>query len=333
MRKGITHQPLGITIVLFTLLVLFFQGRHVLSPMAAEAAAANLTPLGSVLGGWFAGLPWIEAVVSVVLILLTAIVITRTVSRNLVFAARTYVFLIFLAVVGYGIFIRSGNLPVVLSAYLLARASECFAAAFRRTAHMYDSFRGAVMLGITPLLYAPAAVYLLLLPLAMPIYMRGWRETAVGFTGLLLPMLVCAYVMWALGNPFTEYFTGLFAQLSTPGGGLPLTEVASPAEIARTVLVALVAIGVVMSLGTYARNARMIRTRAFRIYLFMIFFMLSAVGGMALPCASVGDLPLLAVPVSVVAAEYFSRYTGATANILYISTLIAAMAYNILLVF
>ena len=332
MKNRITRQPLGITIVLSTLLLLFFQGRHVLWPVKAEAAAENLTPLGGAIAGWFEGLPWVEAGMSVVLILLTAIVITRLVSRNLVFPTRTYVFLIFLAVVGYGIFIRSGNLPVVLSAYLLARASECFAAAFRRTAHMYNSFRGALMLGMVPLLYAPAAVYVLLLPLAMPIYMRGVRETIVGFTGLALPTLVYAYVMWALGEPFTEYFTDLFAQLMTPGGRLPLIDLTSHAGIARIVLMALVAAGVVMSLGTYIVNARMIRTRAFRIYLFMIFFMLVGIGGMALPCASVGDLPLVALPVSVVAAEYFSRYVGVTANILYISTILAAVAYNILLI-
>lgn len=332
MKNGITRQPLGITIVLFTLLVLFFQGRHILWPAAAEAPVANLTPLGRMIVGWFEGLPWVEAAVSVILILFTAVVITRLVSRNLVFAARTYVFLIFLAIVGYGIFIRSGNLPVVLAAYLLAKASECFASAFRRTARMADSFRGAVMLGIAPLLYVPATAYIVLLPFAMAIYMRGWRETVVGFTGLVLPTLVYAYVMWALGEPFTEYFIELFTQLMTSGGGLPFIDTSSPAGIARIALITLIAAGIVMSLGTYARNARMIRTRAFRIYLFMIFFMLTVIGGMALPCASVGDLPLVALPVSVVAAEYFSRYTGTTASVIYISTILVAVAYNILLI-
>ena len=332
MKNGITRQPLGVTIVLFTLLVLFFQLRHILLPVAAETAVANLTPLGSVVGGWFEGLPWVEAVVSVVLTLLTAIVITRLVSRNLVFPARPYVFLIFLAAAGYSIFIRSGNLSAVLSAYLLARASEYFASAFRRTARMYDSFRGAVMLGIAPMLYAPATVYMLLLPLAMAVYMRGWRETVVGFAGLMLPMLVYSYLMWALGTPFTEYFTDLFAQLTTYGGGLPFIDMTSPAGIARIALMALIAAGVMMSLRTFILNGRMIRTRAFRIYLFMIFFMLAGCGGMALPCASVGDLPLLALPVSVVAAEYFSRHISIVAKILYILTILGAVVYNILLI-
>lgn len=332
MKNGITRQPLGITIVLFTLLLLFFWGRHITGPLPAEAAVPNLTPFGSVVSSWFAGLEWLEAVVSVFVVFLTAIVVTRLVSRNLVFPARTYVFLIFFAIVGYGVFIRTGNLPAVLAGYLLARASECFASAFRRSARMIDSFRGALLLGIAPLFYAPAAMYMLLLPLAMPVYMRGGRETVVGFVGLAFPMLAYAYVMWALGEPFTGYFTDLYGQLSAPGDGLPFIDMATPAGIARMLLMALVAAGLVMSLGTYIMNAGMIRTRAFRIYLFMIFFMLAGIGGLLLPCASAGDLPLLALPVSVVASEYFSRYTGTVASLIYISTIVVAVAYNILLI-
>jgi hypothetical protein len=300
--------------------------------MQTEVVAANLTPLGSAITRWLDGLPWLEAVASIVLILLTAIVITRLISRNLVFPARTYVFLIFLAIIGYGIFIRSGNFTAILSAFLLARASECFAAAFRRTANMYDSFRGALMLGLAPMFYAPATIYIILLPIATLVYMRGWRETVVGFAGLALPILTYSYIRWTSGRPFTEYFTDLYAQLTTPTIGVSFIDTTSTVGIARMVLISIVAAGVVVSLWTHIRNAGMIRTRAFRIYLYMICFMLVAIGGIMLPCASVGDMPLIALPVSVVASEYFSRYTGTIASIIYISMTLVAMSYNILLI-
>ena len=331
MKKGITRQPLGITIVLFSILLLFFHMRHLVSPAPEEAAVPNPAPFGKAVSSWFAGLPYLEMAAGIIIVLLTAIVITRLVSRNLVFPARTYVFLIFFAIAGYGIFIRSGNLPAVFAAYLIAKASENFASAFKRSARMTDSFKGALLLGLAPLFHAPAAVYMLLLPVAMPVYMRGWRETIVGFSGLVLPMLAYSYVMWPLGEPFGGYFNGLYESLASPGAGLPFIDIGSAAGIARILLILLLAAGVVMSLGTYILNAQMIRTRAFRIYLYMIFFMFAGIGGMFLPCASVGDLALLALPVSVVAAEYFSRYTGLASNLIYISTISTAVVYNVLL--
>lgn len=329
MNNRITKQPLSVTLVLCSLLAVLFWFRHLFYPLAAEAPVANLMPFGGAIARWLDGMPMLEALLSLLAVYLTVISLTRLISRNIVFSARTYVYLVFFIIAGYGLCIRTGNLPAVLAAYLTARASECFSSAFRRTARMGDSFRGAFLLGLAPLFYAPAAVYLLLVPIAMPVYMRGWRETAVAFAGLLLPMFAYSYVTWAAGEPFLKLYTDVIATLGTSAPASGLFDIASPVGILRLSTAVLLAAAAVISLVAFFGAARQIRTRAYRIYLYMLMFMLLAVGTMLLPCASPGDLPLTAVPLSVVGTFFFSRFEGRFAAIFYTLTIVCAIAYNL----
>lgn len=333
MKYGITKQPLSVTLVLFSVLALLFWFRHLFIPMAAETAALNPMPFGGAISQWLAPYPYAEAALSLLVLYLTAISVTRLVSRNLLFPARTYVFLILMLIAGYGLFIRSGNLPAVVAAWLTAQASEYFASSFRRTARLSDSFRGALLLGCAPLFYAPATIYLLLMPVAMPIYMRGWRESIVALVGMLFPVFAFSYVTWAAGEPFLALYTDIADTLLSRGTLAPLCDVGSAEGIARVFTAAMLVVAVLLSIATFVMSARQIRTRAYRIYLYMLLFLLLSVAGLALPCASVGDLPLVAMPVAIVATFYFSRFEGRFPAIIYALTIAGAVVCNLLPIF
>jgi hypothetical protein len=320
---------LGTTLVVFSLLIGLFWVRHLFFPAAAEAPTPNPMPAGAAIQRLLAGREWIEAALSLAFICLVVIVVTRLVSRNLVFATRTHVFLIFFALAGFGLFIRGGNLPAIAATYLVARGSEFFAVSFRRASQPGNLFGGAMLIGLAPLLYAPAAIYAVMVPLAMPIYMRNRREAVVALAGLLLPTFAWAYVWWGLGRPFGELY-GLIAQALTTRVAAPPVDLREAVDILRLASAALIAACTVLSLGSFVIEARQIRTRAYRIHVYMIFLLVVACGGMALPCASVGDLPLIALPVSVVAASWFSRHNGRFSTILYLITILCVVVCNVM---
>lgn len=54
-----------------------------------------------------------------------------------------------------------------------------------------------------PLVYAPALPLLLLLPLAVLLFRRTFREVVVATAGLLLPIFTACYVSWGSGAEFT----------------------------------------------------------------------------------------------------------------------------------
>lgn len=329
MKNTITRQPLSITIVIFTLLVLFFWGRHLFFPLAVEAAVANNTPFGGALNNWLTPYPYVEAALCLVFTYLSVLVVTRIVVRNLVFPARTHIFVVLFAVAGFGFYIVNGALPSVLAAYLLARACEYFTVSFRRSAHFGPVFGGALMLGLAPLLYAPSAVYVLLLPVALSVYMRRGREAMVALFGLLLPVTAYAYVMWAMGEPFLQPFADIYAAIVSPAQSI-FTLDFTPAGIARLATAAVLGVILLFSLATFAAHARTMRTRAYRIYLFFVFFLLISAGSMFLPSASAANLPLAALPVCVVGSQYFSQYSGKAPTIIYMLLLAASVAANLI---
>ncbi len=309
MNLNLTRQSLGSTLVLFTLLMGLFWVRHLSASLPAEAAVANPMPLGRLIDVAARGIEWIHAAVSLIFIYMTAIRVTRLVVRNLVFQVRTHAFLPLLAVAGFGIFIRDGNSAAVVAMYLLTRGSDYFASSFRRTARAGDVFGGGLMFGLAPLFYAPAAFYLIMIPVAMPIYMRSLRETVLALVGALLPAFAWFYILWATERGFVW-----------PDMHYILPEVG----IARLVVAGLVVALVMVSLVSFMSDASRIRTRAYRIHLYMICFLVAGLAGWR----SAGDLPLVAVPVSVVAASWFSRHDGVVPKAAYLLAILAAVAAN-----
>lgn len=64
-------------------------------------------------------------------------------------------------------------------------------------------FRASLYLGLLPLVYAPATPLVLILPLAILLFRRTFREVVVAAAGLILPVLTACYVSWGAGEEFT----------------------------------------------------------------------------------------------------------------------------------
>lgn len=318
MKNTILRQPLWVTIGIFTLLLGLFWVNHLTSAISAQSAIYNPAPFGQAVNSWIAGSPYIDAAMSILLTFMTALVLTRIISRNLVFPARTYIFITIYVAICYGFFIHNDTLPVAIAAYLVAKGAEYLAASFRRSVSFSELFRSGFVLGLAPLFYAPSVIYILLLFIAIPVYLRTVREAFVGLTGLILPILTYSYIMWGTGDPFLQPLITLWDAVTNDGGGfMPPFYPHSPAGFLRLSAAAAVIAALVLSLGTFVLNPRGMRTRALRIYSFFVFFLLIAGIAMFLPCASTGDLPLTAIPASVVGSHYFSRHPGIPATILY----------------
>ncbi len=285
----ITRWSLGATLILFVLLVALFWGRHLWNIEFGEE--------------------WIHAGVSLAAVFMAAYSASRIVLRNLVFAVRTHVFLPLMVIIGFGIIFADEGGGAAVSMFLVTRGGEYFASAFRRTARPGDLFGGGLMMGLAPLACTEAAVFLALIPIAMIVYMRNFRETLLAFTGAALPIFARWYVGWATGEGWTPHFP----MLELPELGLR-----------QMILGGLLAAGVVVSLGSFVFDRRRIRTRAYRIHIYLFFWLIVSFAGFR----NGGDFALIAVPAGVIAASWFSRHEGVVAQVFYISMLIMAVVAN-----
>ncbi|MCC8035489.1 MAG: hypothetical protein LIO77_06115 [Rikenellaceae bacterium] len=350
MQTDVTMQSFGATIVQFLLLAALFWASS-LCGIAGTAgdAAMSLTYAaeeGSFLPGFYINgalshYPAAAGALTLLLIFVNAFLITKTVSRNLVYATRTYLPAIFYLLVACGICFPVYDLSAVVAAWLLVQASIAFISSFVRSDSFGSTFKGAFFIGITPLLDPPNAIYLLMIPAAMAIFRRGGRETFVALIGSLLPALFTAYIWWACGNEFTGLFVDIWREFTAGfpqsiGGraaglsGAAAALASTPAGIARLLTTGLLAVTLIMSAVGFFTMSSDMRTRAYKIHIYAIWFLLLAVISLALPSGGSGNFPVLAIPAAILAPVFFVKHRSPVPTILYILLVASAAAASII---
>lgn len=313
--------------VLFALLLAVFWGRHILLPLPQEGLAAFATPLGGWINGLADKLNEFRLLPAMVMIFVNAIMVTRIMTNNMVLAVRTYVSAIIYLIVSCGIFVSDNMLCAALSAYLLIRASQLFIVGFRRALSFDLFFRGAFLVGVSVLIYAPSAVMLLLLPIALRVFRRNGRESFIAFGGLLTPILLYVYICWAAGYSAGETLYGIYGCLINSVG----YNILSPdMGIARMFFMGVLILITSISIGTYTAHVRTMRNKASRIYIFFIYVLVISLGMMAMPCRSSADYAILALPLAVITPAFFVKNTGNVALLLWVLLLGSVIAANIL---
>jgi hypothetical protein len=257
----------------------------------------------------------------------TAVVLVNIIRRGIVFDARNSAPALLFVVMFCGLYVGRDYLALSIATYLLLKGSQYFASAFVRDNSFNFMFLGAWLVGCAPLVFAPAVIFMLLIPLACIIFMRSWRETLVALFGMLLPILMCAYVLWAIGEGFTEIFVSMRDILLAPYTSFKVTAVNIPllAYAGLCLLLALV------SVVSFILKQGEMRTRAYKIYVYMAYFLLIALLGLVFTCHSADMLMLAAAPLSVVVTGFFSRFKGWLPTLLYILLLLFPVAYRLYL--
>lgn len=326
-NTDIIRQPLSITLLLIILLLGVSGARYAAFPYPEESFPALNMPLGGIVAGLQNSYPLVCTIIALALLFVNSIMISRTVSRHMMYAVRTYLPSVFYIIVSAGIFFTCADLNVVIACFLLIRACELYISSFKR-AHMFNSiFRASLLLGLTPLFYGPSVVFIFLLPLAIRIFRRSARESIVGIAALLLPSLLCAYVLWALGLGFSSLFTTFWEILSTNS---PFMFTVNAISILMMTVAGLIILLIFLSLGTFLNMAGDMRTRALKIYISAFWVLVISLGGILLPCGSPAMLAMSAIPAGVLIPAFFARHTGWVPAALYVLLIVSVLALNLL---
>ena len=325
MRIDIIRQPLGLTFVLVTALLVLFWSREGAFLMSVEQISVPTGPLGT----WFDNLisPYgrLRTVLACTALFLTAFQITRIVTRNMVLVVRTYQPALFFILVSCGFFLPQSSLSIALAAFLVSRGAELMIAGFQRRATYDKFFRAGLVLGLAPLFFAPAIISFPMLIGGVIFFRRGWRETIVGIAAFALPFATYSYAGWMSGAPF-DVLLWLMTDALTRNSGFDLW---ADAGIARLAATALLAVLTVLSIATFTIHMKQMRTRPRRVLSYFIWVLALCAGCFFLPCASPADWTLLAVPVAVIAPNYFVRYRGIVPALLYLLLLFEVIGIDI----
>lgn len=327
MKIDVMKQPLSLTLVLFGLLATLFCLRATTWPVAEELSVGSAMPIASFIQRFSANFPTVSLCISVLLAFYNGLAISRTMSRHMVLAGRTYIPITLYLIISFGIWFAGTDLACMIAASLFVRATDYFLASYVRHTTFDLTFKGSLLIGIMTLVYPPAAVYIIIIPLGLPIFKRRGREIVTSLFGALFPVIIYAYIMWILDYGFIETFISLWEQLGTPAG-LPPIAFNTVTNIMRLVCIGLVVLLAMSGLASFAIFSGKMRTRGRTIFTYFILVLAVACCTFLIPATGIGSLAIMAIPLVIIIPAAFAHIPGWFTGTLYILMLLSVTALN-----
>ena len=220
------------------------------------------------------------------------------------------------------------SLSAYLGAWLMTVALKNIAKAYKRSFSFGPVFMASFMIGVLPLLYAPFAVLLLVLPVVWILTKRTSRELLVGMLGALLPLFATAYVDWVRGG----YFGSVYRRLGAEFCRESLLQSPSLGALQITVMALWMALAVTFSLGVVA-SSRFMRSKArvtgyIHIILLGVLCCTMSMGGSGLVV-----VPALAVLLAQLSPKAFGKSFASLSSAVYLLFAATAVCYTISLFF
>ncbi len=320
-----TRPGLFRSVVYFLLLLALFRLRAYAGGETGTGLE-EMMPLGRWLADLFEGRAvWRETMLAL-LSLLNAFYITRILSQNLIYLERTYVPALIYGMIALGYAVSEATPATLTAAFLLIFALDNLIRSYRRESHPGYFLNASVALGLMALLYAPAAVLGLLLPVGLVLFKQNWRGAATAVIGFLLPLFFCSYVLWGMGGDFGETARQIGDRLTAPAAGESPISWMQPWDYALAGLLVLLTVVAPVHLFTGRTSMRRRSVRGHTLF----FWTLVLVAGMTvLPTRSLDLLPIAAVPLAALIPACFNRRSGWWPNLLFALMLGSVILYNL----
>ena len=328
MGINLARQSLGWPFVWVTLLLLLFCGRGTTYPVELTASYVRDMPLGEMLAGLAARMPVLCSYISIFLVLLNTVLITSIVSRNMIYTDKMFMPAVIYVVVSCGNYFGGEAIVGIVASWLVICSCSLTINSFRRQKQYGKTFLAAIMLGALPLIYPPAVVFAVMIPVSLAVFRKDWHEAVISITGYVLPFVIASYIYWGMGEPFSYLGLAFYGTLLSCA-----EQAAFIGDFVRPDLLVfwgVTAITATVSIFIFFNRAPLMRTRPYKSYIFFIWLLVASAVLFAAPCRSVNDFPLIAVPLSVVMPMFFSRQEGWVTNITYLAFTISVVMFNAL---
>ncbi|MDR2882273.1 MAG: hypothetical protein LBU98_00610 [Alistipes sp.] len=320
-----SRQSLIVSVLLCALLAALFVARWRLAPYALEAPCEGGMPLAAALTRFTVAHGWWAAACAAVVVGWTLLLVVQLSVKYAPASSRNYLPpQIFLVVAG-GVAIAGEALAALLAAWFLVLSVRQFVFSFHKGYSFTELFHAGFWLGLVPLLYAPAAVWVVPVAVsALIVFRRLFREGVVCLAGVALPLPAAGFVHWAMGGEAGYIWQEVWrctVEQPDVAFSLPFTTIAVALPVA-----ALVASALVRAAGM--RNN--IRKTPWKFVAFTALVLLWMAGSAALPGTSTTLAALWGVPCSVILPYAFAGHGAGASTAIYSLILAAVLALHLL---
>ena len=319
-KIDITRQPL--LLALATSLALTVLGLLFRLPFAAPLPEVSIeTPLGALLAEFQRSHNGVSVVVVFLTAITSAYLVTRSSVRHNLYTRRTYIAMVMFSLCTCCLFGCEEWLRSWATLLALQLAFRNFESGFRRSYAFGEMFRGAFFLGLVPLLYAPVATVLLLLPLLVFLFHRPAREVPVIAVGACLPLAISSYVGWGRGYELGYVAERTIAAITAESG----YTLFGGAQLFDLLAMGAVLFVVLMSLGVYMIELGALKFKARRIHVFYIALAATILASALAAGSDCCTWLLLSLPIAVSMPLLFVRAEVRFSMVTYIALVTLAV--------
>ena len=308
------RQTPVVSILTMLLLIAAAFVRFAVAPYGDELVVGGLALLGEWVDAFQSQHPVWGWVFSAMLTFATGVTVGRVATSFSLYRVRTTIAMPLYAIISCGLFISMNSLAVALASYFVAQSIRYLCGGYVRGTHLNYSFYAGLCLGMAPLFYAPASLFVLLLPIAIAMFGFSWREVVVMTVGLVLPLTVACYVGWLCGGEFMTPVQGVVEALVAPSG---YTLWASEPVVAL-LMIGLLLFAVICGVAAFAGDTRSVAVRPRTIFTFHIAAFVVALLAFALPSANVGLYSLAGLSASVLIPSMLVRLRKGVGDMLFV---------------
>lgn len=325
MKLGdIIRQPLPVaTLTFFVVVVSVFVHAWITQNLAGGFPAVA-APLGRYTIALRMSWPLLSAAAAIVMLLSAGFVVGRNTVRAELYTTRCFLAMPLFGMAACGLLLSDDYLTQSLLLLLTALVSRNFYNSFHRHYCFDRMFRGALYAGLLPLIYAPAAGLLLLIPIVVVLFRRTLREAVVALTGALLPLFLFSFVYWGAGGGFDEPARQIAEALTTdscyrPFGGYRLFSLIGWG---------LILFLLICSVAGILLDIRMLRTKPRNILFYNLYLLLIVVGIIFVPGSTAVAPTLAASAIATLLPVAFTKLNGTVATMFYTALLLLSIFSN-----
>ena len=320
-KKVVQHRILDLTATLFIIVVITTL-RAVFMPSGDESIPNTITPIGNILQHMQEGMPTLSVLVWGITLMFASLDAGRYGPKFSLYPAYTLMAIPVFSVVASGVMVGGDHLLSAAMLLLMLLGSKYLLRCIMHSDNFSDLSLSMLCYGTLPLMFAPAALLYVALPILILTVRNTWRDWVVAVVSLLFPLLSVCYWGWCAGYDFLAAAEQIHSSMFTPSefSFFSTLNLAGIALLGVIILMVLCAISLIIS----DRYSIKVKSRAVMRFNAMMLGVVIAM--FFLPGSTASVFALLATPIALLVPLFFVRMGVGFTESLYRIMLLATAA-------
>lgn len=320
-KKIVQHRILDLATTLFIIVVVTTL-RASLFPAGDESIPNTPTPIGALLQTLQQSLPVLSTLAWAAMLGFAGLDAGRYGPKFSLYPAYTLMAIPIFGVMAGAVMVSGEYLLSGVAMLLMLFGTKYLLRCIMRTESYNDLSLSMLCYGTLPLLFAPAALFYVTLPILVLVVRNGWRDWVVSVASLLFPILSVSYWSWCAGEGFLAAGEQIYTSMLTSSE----FSFFSTLNIAGIALLGIVIIMVLCSVSLIISDKYSLKVKSRAVMRFNALMLLVVLAMFFMPGCTSTIFAIIATPIAILTPIMFVRMSISFTEMLYRLLLVAATA-------